>query len=101
MSNIDDIEKEVSDRLHKVVPLNAKVKLDMGTDGLLFLEALGGRAALSRNDGAADCTLKISAANLRRLIAGDLNPLLALSLGRLKVSGNRAVAARLGELLRS
>ncbi len=101
MSNIDDIEEQVSVRLSRVAPLNARVKLDMGADGLLFLEALDGKASLSREDGIADCTLKISAANLRRLIAGDLNPLLALSLGRLKVSGNRAVAARLGELLRS
>ncbi|MEM6565804.1 MAG: SCP2 sterol-binding domain-containing protein, partial [Pseudomonadota bacterium] len=44
-------------------------------------------------------TIGISLANLEKLIAGKLNPMTAFATGRLKVSGDMAVALKLGKLL--
>ena len=99
--SIDDIENEIAARLDALAQLKARVKLDMGDSGVLILNAFGDGTTLSRNEGEADCTLRISATNMRKLIAGTLHPVLALTIGKLRVSGDMAVASRLGELLRS
>lgn len=96
-----DIEKAIRARLPSLAPLKATAKLDMGPDGILLLNARRASPTLSRRDAAADCTFRISAANMRKLLAGTLNPVLALALGKIKVAGDREVARRLGELLRT
>jgi putative sterol carrier protein len=76
-------------------PLENSIKFDCGADGTLTLSE--GTAKLV--DGPADCTIGISLANLEKLIAGRLNPVTAFATGKLKVSGDMAVALRLGKLL--
>ena len=50
-------------------------------------------------DQDTDCTLKLSGENLIKLLGGKLNPMTALALGKIKISGNPAVAMRLKDLL--
>jgi putative sterol carrier protein len=55
--------------------------------------------AVSLEAGDADCTLKMSLDNLAKLITGKLNPMTAVMMGKIKVSGNPAVAMKLKDLL--
>ncbi len=73
------------------------LKFDCGDDGVVRLA--DGRVSL--DDAPADCTLRISAANLDKLIRGKLNPMTAVAMGKIKVSGNVAVAMKLGQLLKA
>ena len=47
----------------------------------------------------ADCILKIKKANLEKLIAGKLDPMLAFTMGKLKIKGSMGVAAKLSSML--
>ncbi|MFC0219216.1 putative sterol carrier protein [Pseudochelatococcus lubricantis] len=47
----------------------------------------------------ADTTVRLSSANLQKLMDGKLNPLVAYSTGRLKVEGSQGVALKLAGLL--
>jgi len=76
-------------------PLDNSLKFDCGPDGMLTLR--GDTAVLA--DSETDCTIRISTANLERLIKGKLNPVTAFATGKLKVSGDMTVAMKLGQLL--
>ena len=73
-----------------------RLRFDCGADGVIHLSAEGA----SREDGPADCSIAISADNLGKLVKGKLNPMTGLALGKLKVSGNPAVALKLAALLK-
>ncbi|HBN49391.1 MAG TPA: sterol carrier protein, partial [Thalassospira sp.] len=47
----------------------------------------------------ADCILKIKKANLEKMIAGKLDPMLAFTMGKLKIKGSMGVAAKLSSML--
>ena len=53
----------------------------------------------STTDSPTDCTLRLSQDNLVSLLKGKLNPMMALATGKLKLSGNPAVAMGLAKLL--
>ena len=76
-------------------PLDNSIKFDCGDDGSITLA--GGTAHLDGRD--ADCTIRISEPNLAKLIAGQLNPMTAFALGKIKVSGDMSVALKLSQLL--
>ncbi|MDA5557389.1 SCP2 sterol-binding domain-containing protein [Shimia sp. MMG029] len=74
---------------------DSTLKFDCGDVGVLVLA--DGTASVE--DRETDCTIKISADNLTKLLAGDLKPTTALMLGKLKVSGDMGVAMKMGQLL--
>ena len=47
----------------------------------------------------AETTLALSPENLVKLINGDLNPMVAFTLGKLKVFGSKGIALKLSGLL--
>ncbi|MBV7411000.1 SCP2 sterol-binding domain-containing protein [Maritimibacter sp. DP1N21-5] len=89
---------EIASRLDVALdtrPLENSIKFDCGEAGTLVLS--GHDARLS--DEPADCTIQISEANLAKLLAGKLNPMTAFALGKIKVSGNMAVAMKLAQIV--
>lgn len=75
---------------------DGSLKFDCGEDGVIVL--VDGSA--TTEDRAADCTLSLSQDNLVKLLTGKLNPMTGLMMGKLKVSGNPAVAMKLSQLLK-
>ena len=71
------------------------LKFDCGEDGVLVL-ADGTATVIDR---PTDCTIRMTRANLEKLLAGKLNPMMALATGKLSLSGNPAVALGLAKLL--
>ena len=79
--------------------LNAILKFDCGDDGVIVLD---GRSAPNRvlNDHIeADCTIKISRANLVALMTGQMDPTMGFMTGKFKVSGDMTVALKLQKVL--
>jgi putative sterol carrier protein len=71
------------------------LKFDCAEDGVLVIAD----RQVSTADQDTDCTLKMSLSNVEKLIKGQLNPMTAVMLGKIKVAGNPAVAMKLKELL--
>ncbi|WP_133485225.1 SCP2 sterol-binding domain-containing protein [Aliiroseovarius marinus] len=78
------------------VPFDESLKLDCGEDGVIVLQD----GVVSREDADTDCTIAMSHANLQKLMKGDLNPMTAFMMGKIKVSGDMSIAMRLGQLLK-
>lgn len=72
------------------------LKFDCGDAGVLVLAD----KKVSTEDADTACTLKMTAENLEKLVKGKLNPMTAVMMGKIKVSGDATVAMKLGQLLK-
>ena len=96
-------DDELEARLKTVMPrlggLGAIIAFDFGADGSYTVDARGAVAKLADDDAEAACTIKASAATMIKLIDGSLDPMLAYTLGKLKVSGSMGIAMKLASSL--
>lgn len=76
-------------------PFQGSLKFDCGADGVIVLAD----GTASTADRTTDCTLRLSTETLVSLLKGKLNPMVAMATGKLKLSGNPAVAMGLAKLL--
>lgn len=74
---------------------SGSLTFDCGADGVIVLAD----GTASTTPRPTDCTLTISRENLVNLLAGKLNPMMAVATGKLKVSGDMTVALGLAKLL--
>jgi putative sterol carrier protein len=79
--------------------LGAKLKFDLGDDGAILIDASEVPNTVSNEDVDADCTVKMSLADLDAMLAGDLDPMAAFSLGKLQLEGDMSIAMKLGNLM--
>lgn len=95
----ETITQGLQDRLSDFAGLNARVRFDMGADGAIAIDAKDGAPNIADESMEADCTIRVSAENMEKLMAGALNPMLAYTLGKLKVDGSKGVAMKVAALL--
>lgn len=98
---IDEIVGEMQKQADKLKELNHTVLFDLGDDGKVLLDATGGDVKVTANPDSddAETTLALSTENLLKLMEGDLNPMVAFTMGRLKVFGSKGIALKLSSLL--
>lgn len=84
------IDRKLADR-----PFEGSIKFDCGSDGVIVLA--GGAASTANR--VTDCTLLISLDNLVKLLTGQLNPMIGMATGKLKLSGDPMVAMRFAKLI--
>jgi len=97
--SLDQVKEQMAEMLPDLETLNATVKFDCKEDGIIFLDATQSPATLSDDDDIADCTIRISTKNLEKLVAGKLDPMLAYTMGKLKIKGSMGKALKLTSLL--
>ncbi|MGE3334346.1 MAG: SCP2 sterol-binding domain-containing protein [Rhodospirillaceae bacterium] len=99
--SLDDLVGEMSAQADKLKELNHSVLFDLGDEGKILLDATGGEVKITPNPESEDAetTLVLSSDNLVKLVNGDLNPMVAFTLGKLKVFGSKGIALKLSSLL--
>ncbi len=96
---VEKISQKLESNIAAFAGLGYKVAFDLGDDGVLAIDATGSPPALADALDDADCTIRISAENLAKLIDGELNPMMAYTLGKLKIDGSMGVAMKVAALL--
>lgn len=89
---------EIADRINAELEsksFEGSLKFDCGEDGVIVLA--DGTASTTESD--TDCTLRLSQDNLKKLLTGNLNPMTAVMMGKIKISGDMSTAMKLGQLL--
>ena len=81
--------------------LNHTVLFDLQDMGKILIDATGDEVIVTANpdDEDAETTLELSPESLQKLIAGDLNPIIAFTMGKLKIFGSKGIALKLSSLL--
>jgi len=99
--SLEDLVGEMQAKADQLKELNHSVLFDLGDDGKILLDATGDDVKITPNpeNDDAETTLALSVASMEKLIAGDLNPMVAFTLGKLKVFGSKGIALKLSSLL--
>lgn len=79
--------------------LAATLKFDLGDDGVIYIDGRATPNQVSNDNLDADCTVKITMANLQAMLDGELEPSTGFIMGKLKVSGDMGVAMRLQRVI--
>lgn len=94
-----DVINLIEQKLKFAPPLNARIKFDLGDDGVMVLDGLTSPAKVNMGDGEAETTITMTKENLMALANGNLNPTMAFMTGKLKVAGKMGYALKLSSLL--
>lgn len=99
--DFDRIVDEVRERAKDLSELNHTVLFDLEDAGKILVDATGDEVVVTPNpeDEDAETTLVMSPENLQKLINGDLNPMVAFTMGKLKIFGSKGIALKLSSLL--
>ena len=93
---MDEAEERLREALPRLNRLGYVVRFAVGDAGAWIVD---GRTATAEmvvdDDRDAACTIKISQDNLIRLLDGKLDPLVAYSLGKIKIQGSKGVAMKI------
>lgn len=96
---LDELETKIGAKLAYAPEIGAKIKLDFGDDGILFVDGTVSPPQVNREDGEADTTFICSLDLLRKIIDGTQDPTMAFMMGKLKVQGSMGYALKLSSLL--
>jgi len=94
----DIIVEQIRTQAENVSPLGAKLKFVLDDD-VLFIDGTGDKNVVSTEDGEADTTIITSKETLLKLKSGDLNPMMAVMGGKVKIKGDMGLAMKLQSLL--
>lgn len=94
--------EEATSRVNKLASSNnGKVKATINfefPEGTIHLDDTVNPTIVSNEPLPARCTLKMSLENFGKLMRGDLNPMMAMMSGKLKIEGDKGVAMKLASL---
>ncbi|MCH9687518.1 MAG: SCP2 sterol-binding domain-containing protein [Deltaproteobacteria bacterium] len=99
--SIEELTKKIGERMGQDSGLDAVLKFDLGDDGCIVLDGKSSPNAVSNDDKDADCTVGVTLDDLNSMIAGDLDPMAAFGLGKLRIDGDMGVAMKLGSLMQA
>ncbi len=94
----DIIVNEIRKQAENVSPLGAKLKFVLD-DNILMIDGSGDTNIVSTDDNEADTTIITSVETLAKLKNGDLNPMMAVMGGKVKIKGDMGLAMKLQSLL--
>lgn len=80
--------------------LGGTVKIDFGEPGSIWIDGTGeANAAADGHGKTADCTVSLSLETMKQLRDGAVEPMAAFFKGKLRVSGDFSLAAKLGPIM--
>ena len=96
--NIEAIVEQFKTQADNAAPIGGTIKFVL--DGApVFIDGSGDGNSVSAEDKEADCTITTSVETLDKLRSGDLNPMMAVMGGKVKIAGDMGLAMKLQSLL--
>jgi putative sterol carrier protein len=90
----EDIKKQAPN----LKSFGAKMKFIID-DTSIMIDGSGDTNEVSISDGEADCTITASSETIKKMRTGDLNPMMAVMSGKIKIKGDMGLAMKLQSLL--
>lgn len=88
----------ISSQAANVAPFGAKLKFVLG-DQIILIDGNGDKNIVSSNDEEADCTISTDEETFLALKNGELNPMMAVMSGKVKIKGDMGLAMKLQSLI--
>jgi len=94
---IEEIRKELSEKIDKIDPIGKKLKFKLDDD-IMLIDGSGEKNLLSDSDEDANCTITMSKETYLKLQRKEIKPMIATLTGKIKVKGDLALAQKLKQL---
>lgn len=95
---LQELTDQIRTKVTHADSLNATAKL-VTDQGVVYIDATQSPAVVSNDDKPADCDLQVSIDNLVKMGNGDLNPMMAVMTGKLKIKGDMSIAMKMGQVM--
>ena len=92
---IEEITSVIRSAAQNADSLGATVKFDFGDEGKIHIDGTGDEAVITNEDKEADCVLIMDTATYEKLQSGDLNAMMAVMSGKVKIKGDMGIAMKL------
>jgi len=92
--DIQAVIDNFSEQAKGIDPIGAKVKFVLD-DNTVMIDGTGDSNVVSSEDSEADCTITTSLETLEKMRSGDLNPMMAVMGGKVKIKGDMGLAMKL------
>ena len=96
--SIESILSAITSQAANVAPFGAKMKFVLGED-IILIDGTGDSNVVSQNDEDAACTISTDADTFMQLKNGELNPMMAVMSGKVKIKGDMGLAMKLQSLV--
>ena len=97
--SLEELTSKIRDKMGQNSGLDSTLKFDLGDDGVIFLDGKSSPNSATNDDNEAECTVGVALDDLKAMISGDLDPMAAFSLGKLRIEGDMGVAMKLGSIV--
>ncbi len=95
---VTQLIEQFQSKADNVEPIGATIKFKVD-DHVVLIDGTGDKNVISSDDKEADCTISTSLDSLLKLQNGDLNPMMAVMSGKVKISGDMSLAMKLQSLI--
>ncbi|WP_080054125.1 SCP2 sterol-binding domain-containing protein [Spirosoma aerolatum] len=95
---LQELTEQIRTKVTHTDNINATVKL-VTDQGVVYIDATQSPAVVSNEDKPADCDLQVTIDNLVKMSSGDLNPMMAVMMGKLKIKGDMGIAMKMGQIM--
>ena len=96
--SLDSILEKLNQQAETISPIGATVKFVLDEHSV-FVDGTGDKNVVSMNDGDAQCVISTSLDTFNKLKSGELNPMMAVMTGKVKIKGDMGIAMKLQSLL--
>ena len=96
---IDELTAGMRARLGEDSGLDAVIKFVFDDGGIIFIDGRNVPHTVSNEDNSADVTLKMSLETVNKLQRKELNGMMAVMMGKIKLEGDLMVAMKLDRIL--
>ncbi|MEL6141882.1 MAG: SCP2 sterol-binding domain-containing protein [Bacteroidota bacterium] len=98
MMTLEQFTEKVSEAAKKAPSLGKSIKLVLD-EGVVHIDLTGEEAKVTNEDLDANTTITTSIDALDKLRKGELNPMMAMMSGKVKIKGDMSLAMKLQSLL--
>lgn len=98
MSVVSTITDSIKAQAEKNAPIGGTMKFDFG-EGVVYLDGSGDGNTVSNEDKDADCVITTSPETFQKMMAGEINGMMAVMSGKVKIKGDMGLAMKLQSLV--
>lgn len=96
--SLEAIKEAVQKQADNISPLGATFKFVLD-DHPIHIDGTGDKNIVTEEDKEADCVIITSAETLAKMKNGELNPMMAVMSGKVKIKGDMGLAMKLQSLI--
>jgi len=96
---LGEVTAKITEAVGDESGLGKTLKFDFGDVGKIYIDGVSKPNAVSNDDKAADCTIKLAWDDFLSMAQGKLDPTMAFMQGKLKVDGDMSIAMKLQPIL--